>query len=137
MTANTADAPTAASSTAPITGPMTREPFICAECREMAPGRSSRPTSWGSRAEYAGLNSAWAMPMANTTTTSATMFGSSGAATAASTNDSTSWDAATPTSRRRRSTVSASTPPITDSSSIGPSWANRTTPTNVADPVTS
>ena len=47
---NTHDAPTSANTAAPMIGPMTREPFICAEFSEMAPGRSSGPTSAGSTA---------------------------------------------------------------------------------------
>ena len=34
-----------------MTGPMTREAFIWAEFKEMAPGRSRLPTSPGSTAE--------------------------------------------------------------------------------------
>ena len=50
LTTNTHDAPTSANTAAPMIGPITREPFICAELREMAPARSSRPTSAGSSA---------------------------------------------------------------------------------------
>ena len=39
-----------------MTGPMTREAFIWAEFREMAPGRSRLPTSPGRTAEYDGPN---------------------------------------------------------------------------------
>jgi len=39
---------------AAIAGPITREPFICAELSEIAAGRFSRVTMLGSSALYAG-----------------------------------------------------------------------------------
>jgi hypothetical protein len=77
------------------------------------------------------------MPMANTRPTSRTLLGSSGTTAAASPNDSTSCERVTAVSSRRRSTMSTSRPPTIDSASIGPSWANTMTPTNVDDPVRS
>ena len=50
LSTNTQEAPTSANTAAPMIGPMTREPFIWAELREMAPARSSRPTRAGKRA---------------------------------------------------------------------------------------
>ena len=54
LPANTHDGPTACSSRPPTAGPITREPFICAEFSEIAAGRFWRLTMLGSSALYAG-----------------------------------------------------------------------------------
>jgi hypothetical protein len=54
LPANTHDGPTACSSRPPMAGPITRDPFICAEFNEIAAGRLARVTMLGSSALYAG-----------------------------------------------------------------------------------
>jgi hypothetical protein len=75
--------------------------------------------------------------MRKTTPTIAHRFGSSTATMAASTRASSAWVADTTMSSFRRSKVSASIPPTIEKNSIGPSWANSTTPTNVDERVRS
>ena len=52
--------------TAPISGPITRERFICTDASATAPGRSSRGTSVGRIALSPGAPSAFEMPTAKT-----------------------------------------------------------------------
>ena len=120
-----------------MTGPMTREAFIWAEFREMAPGRSRLPTSPGRTAEYAGPNMALPQPTPSTMITSRTFEGWGDAATRATPMEKTSCSTARIMSRRLRSILSASRPPTMGSTSAGPSWAKMMTPTNVAECVRS
>ena len=64
--AKTQPMPSTAYSTPPIAEPMTRERFICTDCSDTAPGRSSRGTSVGRIAPIAGAFSALKMPMTST-----------------------------------------------------------------------
>ena len=73
---------------APIAGPMTRERFICTDCSDTAPGRSSRGTSVGRIAPMAGAFSALAMPIASTHRKISVLFGWSTSTRPASTNES-------------------------------------------------
>ena len=73
---------------APITGPMTRERFICTDVSETAPVRSSRGTRVGRIALRPGAPSALAMPIANTSTAISTCEGCDATRRRASPNDS-------------------------------------------------
>ena len=54
LPANTHDGPTACNNNPPMAGPITREPFICAEFSEIAAGRFAFETMLGRSALYVG-----------------------------------------------------------------------------------
>ena len=116
-----------------MTGPMTREAFIWAEFREMAPGRSARPTNPGRMAEYAGPNMALPTPIITTMKTRRTCEGEGARTTHARASENTSCSMERTMRNFLRSTLSAMRPPTGANRSAGPSWAKMMTPTNVLE----
>lgn len=114
------------------TGPNTREPFMLAEFNATAPARSDFPTRAGNSAPIEGPTRELAIPMPATTVTRAQRFGWPFQLSTARTADRVAWTVEPNTMVRRRLYRSAMTPPKLENSSIGPSWAKVTMPTNTA-----
>ena len=132
------DGPTIGYSTPAMAGPMTRLRFTWVELREMAPGRSVRPTRLGSTALHAGRLRALPMPMANTQANSAHRDGSPPNPTmAARTKEKIACSIWRVIRSSRRSNRSAKSPPNSPRSSRGPSWAKVSSPTKALEPVRS
>ena len=123
-------------SNAAMAGPTTRLPFNCVEFRLMAPARSRRSTSMGTLAWNAGALRALATPMEVWVRKSAQM-GPSTLTIAANTNENTSCTHCMKSRYRWRLKRLAMMPPGIARRRRGPSCANTSRLTILADPVRS
>jgi hypothetical protein len=101
---------------------------MLAEVSDTAPGRSRLSTSEGSTDENVGAANAWPAPMTSTSPTIMAFDGSGALTAQASRKVKNACWTEMMISIFLRSYLSANEPPISETKSRGPSWANPTRP---------